>query len=142
MLAEPLIEVAGVEVDAPVTFDQLGDAWGGPQLGAEAEIPWALGDPPEDGGFLGGPELRSPAMVGDRCQSAFPNQAVQSDPTADGTRVNAEEACHLGLGVAFLHPAHSQEAAAFQFFCGSFASHSFMIGNRPNDPGHSFSESQ
>jgi hypothetical protein len=79
----------------------LGDAWGGPQFGGEAELGGALAEPGEDDPLLLGGQLGRAAGLGLGIQPRVAVAAVVSDPLAYGAGVDAEEAGDFGLGVAF-----------------------------------------
>lgn len=88
---EPLAEVVGMVGDVERLADELGDASGGPEIGAEPELGGGLGEPGADLGLLVRREEGFSSGRGRALQGVVAAGFVGADPESDGFGVNAED---------------------------------------------------
>src|SRR4051812_30369786 len=113
-LPQPGSQVVGVEANAELLLDQLGQAWGGPQLGGEAVLRRVVGQPAADDLLLGGGQLRTPSRDRLRRQASGAVLAEGSHPTSDGAPIDANEVGHFPDRVSVFHALHGQASAKLQ----------------------------
>lgn len=90
-LGEPFAEVIGMVGDAELVADELGDASGGPEFGAEAELGGGLGEPGADLGLLVRGEEGLASGVRGSLKGYVAPGFVDANPESDGLDVNAED---------------------------------------------------
>ena len=120
---EPLAEIARVEPDVERPADQLGDAAGRPQVGAEAVGGGLLGQPAAEWAVLlrGEEAGESRGRLGG--QPGVAGGAVLGHPLGDGDGMNAELNGHRGLRPPAEDQLNRSPPHGFQFGSRSVASH-------------------
>src|SRR5262249_9403691 len=118
---EDLAHMLGVVGDAEALADEPCDAVGGPQLVGPAVLVGAL---PQEAFEFAEVVVRQP---GRRARDGLGIEAMRPAghpaPAMQGGRADAEDAGDHGRGFALVDEFHRATAAAFQFSCGSFGSH-------------------
>src|SRR5262249_56595325 len=94
-LPQPGGQVVGVEADAELLLDQLGQPRGAPQLGGEAVLRRVVGQPAADDLLLSGGQLRRPSRDRVRRHARGSTPAAGGYPTSDGAPIDAEEVGYL-----------------------------------------------
>ena len=124
--AEPkldnLANMLRVVVDAEVSWDQLGDACGCPQLSSPAVSLGPLQEQLLEAVELRGVESRRATGVkfGSKLSRGF---TLEFEPGIDGRPTAAEEVCDGGGMFALIDQLNGTAAPAFEFFCSSDRSH-------------------
>src|SRR5512135_684159 len=113
-LPQPSGEVVRMEVDPPLLLDDLGQTWGGPQLGGEAMLGRALGQPATNDLLLGGRQFGGPSGHGSCRQTGGPLPLEGCNPTANAARIDTKEVRDLRGGVAVEDAFDGETPTVFQ----------------------------
>ena len=115
--------MVAVIAHAEAALDQVGDALRGPQVA----LPSVGACPPEQQRgealslFVG--EFGFGARVWPGVEAAWSLALDSLSPSVHGALVDAEAACHLGLGESVIEQAHGPPSTALEFVGGSVGSH-------------------
>ena len=120
---QPTAEVAPIEVDRPGLTDQTHQASGRPQVGVEAALHRAAGQPAVDGLDLRPIQLRRTPRAGAGPERLRPAPAHRRQPAADRPRIDPEGLGDLGGRIAFVHATHGQASPPLQLGRISGCSH-------------------
>ncbi len=112
---------------AEFSFDEFGDAGGGPEVGAEAVVGGLLREPSSDFGVLVGPQKARPSRRGLGGQSRLAIGSMAGHPLDERSRVDAESLGDRDLSLASHNQGDGTPPQRFQFGSRSFASHPAAI---------------
>lgn len=112
---EPTQQVPPVEVDAPLTADDLRDAAAGPEVGGEAEGLGALAEPVEDLAFLNPRDFAGPGRWRLGFDAVDAVAAFGRLPLVDGPFGDAEELGDDGDRMALVKVGEGESPSPFEF---------------------------
>jgi hypothetical protein len=112
---QPRAEIPGIEADAELLPDQLGQARAGPHLSVESVLRGLVTQPAEDDLLLGGRELGRAARDGASQQSVFAVTSEPGEPAPDRAGIDVKKLSDFLSGESFEDATDGEESSMFQF---------------------------
>jgi hypothetical protein len=112
-----------VVVDAEPLLDQVGDSWGGPELGRESERGRELLEPGENPALLAPIQAGLGAGMWSGCQALIPPVSFGGKPSTNRSLADSEDPGDVSDLVAIVDSLDGASAAPIEFLGTALGSH-------------------